>query len=94
MKARKTEPEPIILRWHAGAAASALFYGDLNCHSGRELLNWVARGVDVVVVDHATGEDITRLFLAHWQDGRAVDPIGAKQNERPSPGPRSRRSRR
>jgi len=69
--------KPIVLRWHTGSVYGALFDADLNWRTSEDLLEWVARGVAFVVIDHASGEDITRIFLAHWRDGRIVDPVGA-----------------
>jgi hypothetical protein len=68
--------QPIILRWHPGA----LWDADLNLYNGRELLKWASYGLNFVVLDHETGEDITRLFLAHWNESltSVVDPIGSK----------------
>ena len=54
----------------------ALFDPELNWRTSEELLEWLARGVAFVVIDHASGEDITRVFLAHWSEGRVVDPVG------------------
>jgi hypothetical protein len=64
---------PIVLKWHA--RSGALWDPDLNLHSGTELLDWFNRGVDFVVLDAETGDDVTRLFLAHWDDGQLVDPL-------------------
>ncbi|HEY2136283.1 MAG TPA: hypothetical protein VGH49_10360 [Xanthobacteraceae bacterium] len=78
--AKESASDPIVLRWHAGSVVGALFDEDLDLHTGKELLDWVARGIDVVVVDHATGQDITRIFLAHWKDGRPFDPVGSRHS--------------
>jgi hypothetical protein len=80
--ANRTEREPVVLRWHPGTFAGALFDAELNWHTGQELLGWAARGIDFIVLDHETGEDITQVFLAHWQDGQVIDPIGEKQRGR------------
>lgn len=71
--------EPIVLRWHRGTVYGGLFDPDLNWRTIEDLLGWVARGIAFIVIDHATGEDITRIFLAHWRDGRVVDPVGTRR---------------
>ena len=74
---RPQNSEPVVLRWHPGGAG-ALWDADLNQHNGRELLAWAKQGKKFVVLDHETGRDITRVFLAHWNDSltEAIDPIG------------------
>ena len=69
---------PVVLQWYAGGAYGALVDAELNFHSGRELLGWAAHGIDFVVLDAETGEDVTRLFLAHWDEGRVVDPLAPR----------------
>ena len=73
-----TQPsQPVVLRWHPGGGG-ALWDADLNWHTGRELLGWIKQGKKFVILDHATDQDITRAFLAHWNASRTqvIDPIG------------------
>jgi hypothetical protein len=72
--------EPVVLRWYPGSGG-VLIDADLDCHTGRELLGWLKRGIDFVVLDDETGRDITRVFLAGWNESRTevIDPIGIKQ---------------
>ena len=74
---RPQNSEPAVLRWHPGGAG-ALWDADLNQHNGRELLAWAKQGKSFVVLDHETGRDVTRVFLAHWNDSltEVIDPIG------------------
>ena len=78
---RKTEP--VVLRWYPGSGG-VLIDADLDCHTGKELLGWLKRGIDFVVLDDETGRDITRVFLAHWNESltEVIDPIGTKQAKR------------
>jgi hypothetical protein len=73
--------QPVVLRWHPGGAG-ALWDENLNFHSRRELLDWAANGIYFVVLDHATGADITRVFLAHWNESHTevIDPVGRKHD--------------
>jgi hypothetical protein len=52
---------------------------DLDVHSVDEVCGWVKDGADVVVIDGDTGEDVTRIVFAHWEDGCLVDPIGERR---------------
>ena len=52
---------------------------DLDVHGFDEIGNWIAAGADVTVIDSDTGDDITRILFARWQDGRVVDPIGERR---------------
>ena len=75
--------KPVVLRWYP-ASGGVLIDGDLNCHTGKELLGWTKRGIDFVVLDDETGQDITRVFLAHWNESvtEVIDPIGTKRAKR------------
>ena len=75
---RKTRP--VVLTWYP-QSGGVLIDADLNCHTGKALLGWVKRGIDFVVLDHETGMDITRVFLAHWNESttEVIDPIGSKK---------------
>jgi hypothetical protein len=44
-----------------------------------EVCGSVNNGADVVVIDGDTGEDITRMVFAHWEDSCLVDPIGERR---------------
>ena len=71
----ESKRDPIVLKWHPGAMG-ALWDCHLNFHDGRELLDWIRRGIDFVVLDAQTGKDITRVFLMHYnEDGQLVDPL-------------------
>ena len=52
---------------------------DLDVHGVDEVCGWARNGADVVVIDHDTGRDITRILFAHWDNGCLVDPIGERQ---------------
>jgi len=75
--------EPVIFRWYP-RSGGVLIDADLNCHTGNELLGWLKRGIDFVVLDDETGRDITRVFLAGWNESvtEVIDPIGIKQARR------------
>jgi hypothetical protein len=68
--------EPVILRWHPGGLG-ALWDSNLELHNGRELLRWAKTGKKFIVLDHETGRDITRVFLASWNDSltEVIDPV-------------------
>ena len=55
--------EPVVLRWYP-RSFGVLIDADLTCHTGRELLGWRKRGIDFVVLDDETGQDVTRIFIA------------------------------
>jgi hypothetical protein len=69
----------VVLRWYPGSGG-VLIDDDLNCHTGKELRGWIKRGIDFVVLDDETGQDITRVFLAEWNESitEVIDPIGRK----------------
>jgi hypothetical protein len=52
---------------------------DLDVHGMDEVCGWARNGVDVVVIDDITGDDVTRILFAHWQVGFLVDPIGERR---------------
>jgi hypothetical protein len=58
--------ETIVVRFHRHryAPRAVLFDANLDLHEIDELRGWADRGVDFVVIDDETGEDITRIFLA------------------------------
>jgi hypothetical protein len=70
----KDSPLPRVLRWHSGGA---VWDDKLNLRSHGELMRWVRDGQNFLILDHETGEDVTRIFLAHWNDDRTevIDPI-------------------
>jgi polyhydroxyalkanoate synthesis regulator protein len=76
------QSDPIVLRWYPGSVMGVLWDAELNGHSREELLDWAARGIDFVVIDHTTGADITRVFLAQWNDARTqvIDPVGSRNS--------------
>ena len=71
-----TQREPILIKWYA--PRGVLFDADLNFRRYEELVDWAARDIDFVVVDMDTGEDITRILLAHWDEGHLVDPLARR----------------
>jgi hypothetical protein len=58
--------EPIRLKFVQSTIdpRSILVDEQLNPHGFDEVHNWAKRKIDFVVIDAATGEDITRLLLA------------------------------
>ena len=75
---------PVLLMWYPGSGG-VLIDAELNCHTGKEWLGWIKRGCDFVVLDDETGRDVTRVFLAGWNESttEVIDPIGAKYARRP-----------
>jgi hypothetical protein len=55
--------KPVMLRWYPGSGG-VLIDADLNCHTGKELRRWRKRGIDFVVLDDETGQDLTEVFIA------------------------------
>jgi polyhydroxyalkanoate synthesis regulator protein len=49
---------------HRYAPRAVLFDEELELRSIDELREWAAKAVDFVVIDTASGEDITRVLLA------------------------------
>jgi len=49
---------------HRYAPRAILFDEELELRSIDELREWAAKAVDFVVIDTASGEDITRVLLA------------------------------
>jgi polyhydroxyalkanoate synthesis regulator protein len=49
---------------HRYAPRAVLFDEELELRSIDELHEWAAKAVDFVVIDTASGEDITRVLLA------------------------------
>jgi hypothetical protein len=70
----KDSPLPRVLRWYSGGA---VWDDELNLRSHGELMRWVRDGENFLILDHETGEDVTRIFLAHWNGDRTevIDPI-------------------
>ena len=58
--------ETRIIKFHRhGHAQRAVLYDEqLDLRSLEDLRDWAARGVDFVVLDSETGEDVTRILLA------------------------------
>ena len=59
--------EPIRLKFVRSTInpRSILVDEELNLHGFNEIQSWAKRKVDFVVIDADTGEDITRILLAH-----------------------------
>ncbi len=49
---------------HRYAPRAVLFDEELELRSIDELREWTTKAVDFVIIDTATGEDITRVLLA------------------------------
>jgi polyhydroxyalkanoate synthesis regulator protein len=58
--------EPIVVTFHRHryAPRAVLFDAGLDLRELDELRGWADRGIDFVVIDDETGEDITRIVLA------------------------------
>jgi polyhydroxyalkanoate synthesis regulator protein len=58
--------DPIVVTFHRQGYAprAVLFDANLDLHELDDLRGWVERGIDFVVIDDETGEDITRIVLA------------------------------
>jgi polyhydroxyalkanoate synthesis regulator protein len=67
--------EPIVIKYHAGRSHGVLYDADLNFRTLDELREWAARGIEFTIVDAGSGEDLTRIMLAHWDEGSLVDPM-------------------
>ncbi len=61
----------IVFRLHRPLTfrRAILIDADLDVHSVNEVSGWVKNGADVVAIDGAPGEDITRIVFAHWENG-------------------------
>ena len=57
-------PQVIKFHRHKFAQRAVLFDETLDLRSVDELREWASRGVDFVVIDSETGEDVTRVLLA------------------------------
>jgi polyhydroxyalkanoate synthesis regulator protein len=49
---------------HGNAQRAVLYDEQLDLWSLEELRNWAADGVDFVIIDSESGEDVTRVLLA------------------------------
>jgi polyhydroxyalkanoate synthesis regulator protein len=58
--------EPRIVKFHRHRLAqrAVLYDEQLNLRSLEELRDWATDGVNFVIVDTETGEDVTRVLLA------------------------------
>ena len=59
-----TEPIRITFMRSRVAPRAFLFDSNLDTYSLEELRDWAARGVDFIVIDESSGEDVTRILLA------------------------------
>ncbi len=61
-----SKASPVVIRFHrhAHAARAVLVDANLDLHDVNQLRNWKASGIDFVVIDDETGEDVTRVLLA------------------------------
>lgn len=57
---------PRIVKFHRHRLAqrAVLYDEQLDLQSLEDLRGWAAHGIDFVVVDSETGEDVTRVLLA------------------------------
>jgi polyhydroxyalkanoate synthesis regulator protein len=58
------EPRIVKFHRHRHAQRAVLYDEQLDLRSLEDLRDWAAQGVDFVVVDSETGEDVTRVVLA------------------------------
>ena len=75
--------KPIIITYYAGRSHGVLYDAELNLHNLDELREWASRGVAFKIVDAGSGEDLTRLILAHWDEGILVDPLATRIQLKP-----------
>jgi hypothetical protein len=59
-----TEPIRITFMRSRVAPRAVLVDSNLDPHSLEELRDWAKRGVDFVVIDESSGDDVTRILLA------------------------------
>jgi hypothetical protein len=59
-----TEPIRITFMRSRVAPRVFLFDANLDPRSLEELRDWAKRGIDFVVIDESSGEDVTRILLA------------------------------
>jgi polyhydroxyalkanoate synthesis regulator protein len=57
-------PRIVKFHRHRYAQRAVLFDDELELRSLDELRDWATRGVDFVVIDSETNEDVTRVLLA------------------------------
>jgi polyhydroxyalkanoate synthesis regulator protein len=58
------EPRIIKFHRHRQAQRAVLYDEQLDLRSLEELRDWAADGIDFVVIDSETGDDVTRILLA------------------------------
>jgi polyhydroxyalkanoate synthesis regulator protein len=56
-------PRIVKFHRHRFARRAVLFDDELELRSLDELRDWAARGVDFVIIDTETNEDVTRILL-------------------------------
>jgi polyhydroxyalkanoate synthesis regulator protein len=54
----------VKFRRHRHANRAVLYDDQLDLRSLEDLREWAAQGVDFVIIDSETGEDVTRVLLA------------------------------
>jgi hypothetical protein len=59
-----TEPIRITFMRSRVGPRAFLFDANLDPRSLEELRDWAKRGLDFVVIDESSGEDVTRILLA------------------------------
>jgi hypothetical protein len=67
-------PRPRVLQWYSGGLG-VVWDEILNLHNHGELKRWMQDGKVFIIVDYETGEDVTRVFMAHGNDTQIVVPI-------------------
>jgi polyhydroxyalkanoate synthesis regulator protein len=60
----KLMPRIVKFHRHRYTQRAVLFDDELELRSIEELRDWAVRGVDFVVIDTETNEDVTRVLLA------------------------------
>jgi polyhydroxyalkanoate synthesis regulator protein len=59
-----TEARIVTFHRHRHAKRAVLYDDQLDLRSLDDLREWAAQGVDFVIIDSETGEDVTRVLLA------------------------------
>lgn len=59
----KTSSPPRVLQWYSGGL-SVVWDERLDLHTRGELMRWMLNGEQFVILDYATGMDVTDVFMA------------------------------
>ena len=58
------KPRVVKFHRHRHAQRAVLYDEQLDLRSLEDLRDWAAKGIDFVIIDSETGEDVTRILLA------------------------------